>query len=142
MSLTIITFIIVFAAIFVLFVGDMQSILKKLASNRVLRFIFPFLIGSFLVFYLQWHVDLVLLWLRVFSFSCLYFLTKLLPFYFDRLFLEKIIFLSFIASVPLVCRWGVLRFNFNKKSLHWLYHISLFLWVFFLFLVIYNTSLL
>ena len=93
MSLTIITFIIVFAAIFVLFVGDMQSILKKLASNRVLRFIFPFLIGSFLVFYLQWHVDLVLLWLRVFAFSCLYFLTKLLPFDFDRLFLEKIIFL-------------------------------------------------
>ncbi len=125
------------SSILVFFSQELKSVYVKMLKNRALQLVVPLFICSYLLVKFQWNMMLLILNCRIGLFYAVYFFSKLNPFSNSTLQLERIFTLITLAFAPLVI--ASLIEKFYKPAAGKLFQIalrvSLFLWIFSLFLL-------
>lgn len=135
--LTTIALVVFLTSVVVLFAQELKSFGKNLAMNKWVQLIVPLLIISILILYFEDFVFSILLFCRVFLFSLVYYLAKLIPFADKGMIIEKIIILLIVSLIPLFLSKILSKyFTLSLDIKRFFITVSMFLFVFVSFLLI------
>lgn len=138
MLLSTIALIVLCAAIFVMFNEELQSFAKKLYESKKVRLLAPLFIASFMVLYFEVELYKCLIAMRIFAFSVIYYFSKLVHIPLGILILEKTLFLSLIAFIPIILAKLLEKVSFfsNYNIVYLSKNANVFLWVIFAVLIV------
>ncbi|MDF1756893.1 MAG: hypothetical protein P1U74_01150 [Legionellaceae bacterium] len=129
--LSTIAFVVIFAAVTVLFSEELQSFGMKLLKNKSLRLLVPLLFISWIVAYFEFTVTELLVSCRIFLFSLVYYLSNAIPGLDWNLILEKVIILIVISISPLlIAKLADTKLNLKVKVSNITFWVTMFIWSF------------
>lgn len=135
--LTTLAFVVLFLSIISLFSTEIQSLVKKIIAIKFVQIVGPLLIISWILLKEELHVTVFIGFCRIFLFSLVYYLSKIISFNDAALIIKKIIVLIILTLLPLLIgklarKFTIYSFDVTKISLK----ISVFVFVVVAFLFI------
>lgn len=141
MILSTVAFLVVFAAIFILFSEELRLSLKKLYSSSKIMLVVYLFVASMLFLIFEDRIDILLAELRIYLYSILYLL-GMSPTHLWHLVVGKILILSLIAFILIVAGKLLAKISIIKKLSKNIYNVFLvsaaYLWLLFCIVLVVN----
>jgi hypothetical protein len=137
--LTTIAFVVLITSVLVLFSVELKTFSLKLLKNSWLQLLVPMLIVSLFVVNFEWQLSLFFVSCRIFLFTIVFDLAKLIPFADGQMILEKIIILILITIIPIIAAKSARKHLPLHMDADYLgIFISAFIWSLIAFLLVMN----